>query len=250
MKRYILTLSAVLFGLTASFDANAQARGYLGKRTIVTYALNTGWDIPSTFNDNPNVEDRSLIRLHHAVNINYTVTRKGAVVGGIGFNSTTLPNYNRLYNNGTAYLRRLNTGDDLPTHNINTVEVYGAFRYYPRVVAPVGRYWEFGLAYVRSSASYDLASYLSENNFRPLSENEEDDFSTTAVRLNIELGATRIIDGKWVLEYGFRTGLNIYPFSLDDYWDDQYVRQIEQDMINGAAASGYFMIHLAGGFIF
>lgn len=210
MKRIILL--ALFISIASS--GFGQARGYLGKKTFATYSLDFMPIIgfPHGVTTFESSENDPFIDLKHTLQFNRCISRIWVFTAGISYQNTPMKRVGTFSNDYLDYYETIQDAEHRVNYDINTIEINTGFRWYPKILAPVGRYYGMRLGYAMSSSTYDFTDYYNTNG-QALSTNANQEVSASTLRFNFDIGATRVIDSKFILEYGVNFGINLYSKS-------------------------------------
>ncbi|GGH71906.1 hypothetical protein [Phaeocystidibacter marisrubri] len=270
MKKITRIVLPIIALITASQTANAQARGYLGHKTYVTYSLDfwaNGIALPNGITAFQDEDHSPFMDFKHTAQIHHCISRKWMATGGVSFQRAPMKRFGEINYNGSTYSTLSSKRENYMT---NGLELNAGFRYYSNIIAPVGRYYGFRLGYAMYSGTYDFSDYYNGANEMP-SEGEER-ISSSSLRFYFDVGATRVIESKYILEYGIQFGLaltgsevNSYEYlmngsddyfeynqaiySFDDFSSSSYNDQVAAHLPAIHSAHGFFLLHFAVGYL-
>lgn len=269
LTRNILPLLVLIMG---SQVANAQARGYLGHKTYLTYSLDVwmnGIGFPNTVTAFQDEDHSPFFDFKHSAQIHHCISRKWMATGGVSFQRAPMKRFSQVSKDGIGYTT-LNTRKE--NYMTNGFEINAGFRHYSNILAPVGRYYGFRLGYAMYSGKYDFSDYY--NGGTEMVSDGEENISSSSLRLYFDVGATRVIDSKYILEYGLQFGfaltgnsdVNSYKYFLTGSDDDfarnealyggystdsptAYNDEVSAHLPAIHSAHGFFLVHLAVGYL-
>lgn len=282
MNTRILILLGIM-GMTLVSHGQA-ARGYLGKMRMISYQADF-WPAGLTAARSMNHSAESGVtplHLRHSLSYQHVVSRKYALIGKFTYAPSYLKPVSWVNGYETegigpldyAYRDSYFTNIRDPEYDNTPFAAYElsfGFRKYTRVLAPAGHFFGFSLGYAFLQTDYDFSEYYnySGNSGRQLAP-ESEKVNAGVIRLNWEMGATRVISDRFVIEYGGGLGFSLLGIGastnyfsglveneasydepqytdLDDPAD--YTGGVKAAMITGYSSNTYFMLKLSVGMI-
>lgn len=222
-------LYTLAIGALISTGLHAQeARGYLGKKNVITYNPGLKFNGFLARSMDTEVEEGSpMLYVQNAVTFQRCISRQWTALVRVSYAASTIkpirdiayshPDLNNSY--GSFYYRG---PADERNSSFNATQFEIGMRRYTGITAPVGYYWGFSGSYTLLSSTQNLSNYGyydygSSLDGYPMTTSTEDQLTNSTLGFHLEFGVTRIIKDKWVLEYGLDFGINT-PADSENYW--------------------------------
>ncbi|NVK04122.1 MAG: hypothetical protein HWD92_04840 [Flavobacteriia bacterium] len=224
MTRLQTIYSVAVFTLLSAAGYAQNSHGYLGKKSILQYDLGFNTNYFLGRSADMSVEENSpVMRFEHNIIYQRVVGRKWTLVGRAGYSRNYLKSvrdFNYPVTDNTGVTREYTFNKSLGNENqaFNTITAEFGFRRYSRITAPIGHYYGFTAGYAMMSMEYAYNNYArySSGNYYGLYLPPAS-VSSGVPFLGWEMGATRVIDQQWVIEYGGSMRFT-FPTKSDNYY--------------------------------
>lgn len=268
MKSFKILLG-LLFIAGVGSTANAQV-GYMGRDMGVSISANlwpNDYGIARSSN-NRYPEESPFLQFETAISFSKMLSKRWVFMPRISYQTARLKPvryFSRM--NGNDIERYFMESNDPLDNNtpFSTLGVGASFRIYKKYMAPVGPYFGMSLDAKFSSMDFDFTDYTSENGgtFMPLSEER---INATSIQLGFEYGVSRVINNKYVIEYGVQSAFSFsaiglssmfdYGYNIELYTDydykspDVHIEQAQDALKYGQQANTFLLFHLSFGYLF